>query len=282
MRLHVISVLSLVLFVSCGPVNPDDYETMEDDHLEVKNLPAGYASPPAPRAIYCPPSRVQWFGAGIRKLLSSCGGIAVTNDPKGAKLHAKSEGNLTKGEKDASYETKDKNGVKKTQRAIKYTQRIDITVNISDASTGNFVLGETVRGTASELVYDYNSPDWAKLKKKAFQDALLNLRPKVQEAFPLRGRVVRMKGGRQLGFINVGRRHGVQVGMRFSLFREYEVDVAGQEERDREKVGGLKVARVDGEGSWCEADADAKRNMLIGLPVVSLPQERSLWSKIWK
>ena len=60
------------------------------------------------------------------------------------------------------------------------------------------------------------------------------------------------------------------------------IEVAGISHRYLHILGTAEASRVEMDGTWCVANSDAKKNMLIGHAVISLPESQGFFSRIFK
>jgi len=101
---------------------------------------------------------------------------------------------------------------------------IEMTIKLLDVTTGQMVINKKIEGhEVAGMQKDFNPEMAITAAKKAMGEAVDDLRPDFSERFAERGYIAQLRGGKQVGLINLGTENGLKPGMKLDAFDFIEI-----------------------------------------------------------
>lgn len=147
-----------------------------------------------------------------------------------------------------------------------------ISIRVIEVGTGVVLRDIRKQGATSSYLSALSGSTHASLIADAIREAASAALPELQNLFPVRGYVIRLRGDALVALISLGQRDDIDDGRRFRVFqRTRYTDALGVAREETTNIGELKAIQVLDDTTWCKV-LEGREKILNGMEVESLPE----------
>ena len=139
-----------------------------------------------------------------------------------------------------------------------------ISIETSEVIFSKVLRREYTRETSRKI----SSNGMLSMIPKAMEKIFEELKPKMQNVFPIESLLLAMRGNKTVGMIGVGKQHNITPGRIFTIYKKVRQRTALGTQSIRLAIGELEIFRVGRNTSWGQISGK-KRQIKLGMEVQS-------------